>query len=105
MKRTLPRLTLALSVLFMCLLGLLCLAPLTGCTSMSKLAKELAKDPATVSIDVRSVYGTMTFRRSNASSNHSATVSADGSIVVDNIAGKPPTATEAILLRMVPAQR
>lgn len=73
----------------------------SGCGGLPKFARELAKDPATVSVDVRSLYGSITFRRSNVSSNHSATVTSDGSITVENIA-RPDNATDTILKRMVP---
>lgn len=90
MKRTLTLLT-----------AIACLAMFNGCTGMSKLAKELAKDPATVSIDVQTLYGSMTFRRSNASSNHSSTVSGDGSITVDNIHRATPPLVSADYLGIV----
>jgi len=49
---------------------------------------------------VRSLYGSVTFRRSNASSNHSASVTSDGSITVDNIYKREEIQTE-LLRRMV----
>jgi hypothetical protein len=47
---------------------LLLICPLVGCstTNISKLVRELAKDPATVAISVQSVYGTMYFMRTVA---------------------------------------
>lgn len=43
----------------------LCLLFLTGCTTtnITKLVRELAKDPAAVAIQITSVYGTVTFVR------------------------------------------
>jgi hypothetical protein len=49
-------------------IAMLCLLLLTGCstTNITKLVKELAKDPATVALSVQSVYGTIYFMRTGA---------------------------------------
>jgi len=45
------------------IIALLSLLLLTGCTNLSKVVKELAKDPNTVAISLTTVYGTMHFIR------------------------------------------
>lgn len=45
------------------LLLLIPLLALTGCVSMSKLAEQLKQDPATVDIDVSTIYGQFRFHR------------------------------------------
>jgi hypothetical protein len=40
-------------------ISLLCLLLLTGCANLSKVVKELAKDPNTVAISLTTVYGTL----------------------------------------------
>jgi hypothetical protein len=66
-------------------LGLCAVALLaTGCTSgMSKMAKALANDKATVTGSVTSIYGTMKFVRTNPQgTNQSVTVSPDGTVTI-----------------------
>ena len=57
---------------------------LTGCssTNIAKLTKELAKDPAIVSVQVRSVYGTVNFVRVGTTTN-GVVVSPDGTVKVN----------------------
>lgn len=54
---------------------------LTGCstTNITKLVKELAKDPAIVTVRVSSVYGTVNFTRIGGHTNI-VTVTPDGTI-------------------------
>ncbi len=61
----------------------LCLS-LCGCsaTNISRLSRELAKDPAIVSVQVRSVYGTVNFVRVGTTTN-GVTVSPDGTVTVN----------------------
>lgn len=56
------------------LLAALTLLPASGCMSVPNLARELAKDPATVSITVNTIYGTLRFVRTVALTNQSVTV-------------------------------
>lgn len=55
-----------------------------GCstTNITKLTKELAKDPAIVSVRVGSVYGTLNFVRVGVTTN-GVTVSPDGTVSVN----------------------
>jgi hypothetical protein len=61
------------------LLPLLC-----GCssTNITKLVGALKNDPATVCVNVSSVYGTVRFTRTNPRTNETVTVSPDGTIVI-----------------------
>lgn len=61
------------------LLALALLVSITGCVNMPKIAKELAKDDATVSIKVNTIYGTASFFRAMPRTN-SLSVSPDGTI-------------------------
>jgi hypothetical protein len=56
-----------------------------GCTTaaLRGLTRELAKDPATVSLRITTVYGTVTFARANPGTNSLPhNVNADGTITV-----------------------
>ena len=70
-------------------LSTLALALTTGCISnggLANLAKSLAQDPATVSIRITTVYGTLYFTRTNPGSNTLAhSIAPDGTVT----AGKP----------------
>lgn len=54
---------------------------LCGCssTNVSSLVKALAKDPATVSVRIRSIYGSVDFVRVGGATN-SVSISPDGTI-------------------------
>ncbi len=62
---------------------------LSGCstTNITDLAKALANDPAIVSGQVASVYGTVKFSRVGSVTNCLVTVSPDGTITVDGRMG------------------
>jgi hypothetical protein len=64
------------------LLGLL--LPLTGCVSVGKLVAELKNDPATVSVSITTIYGTVKFVRIGflTATNGSASVMPDGSVIL-----------------------
>jgi hypothetical protein len=64
------------------LLAALTLLP--GCMThnLTTFTKALAGDPATVMVDLRSVYGTLRFVRTNPGTNQSAVVSPDGTVTV-----------------------
>ncbi len=68
---------------------LLCIAPLLllsgGCssTNINELAKTVAGDPAIISAQIASVYGTVKFSRVGSVTNCLVTVSPDGTISVD----------------------
>lgn len=58
---------------------------LTGCssTNITKLVEQLKNDPATVSVHVTTVYGTVSFNRvGTLKPNQSETVSPDGTITI-----------------------
>lgn len=57
---------------------------LTGCssTNITKLVGALAKDPAIVSINVPTMYGTVKFTRVGSQTN-SVTISSDGEVRVN----------------------
>lgn len=59
---------------------------LTGCTStnITKLVGALSKDPATVSVSVQSVYGTMKFVRTNPEPGQAVVVTPDGTVTIKN---------------------
>ena len=57
----------------------------TGCsaTNISKLVTAIGKDPASVSLRVTSVYGTVTYTRTNPMTNSLAhSLAPDGTIIV-----------------------
>ena len=63
----------------------------TGCMTgqMNKVVTALGKDPATVSIRVTSIYGTITFVRTNPQTNSLPhNVSPDGAVTV-SVPAKP----------------
>jgi len=57
---------------------------LCGCssTNISRLASELAKDDATVIVNVGTVYGTMKVIRTNPRTNQTVTISPDGTVAI-----------------------
>lgn len=58
---------------------------LSGCSSMPKIVRELAKDPSTAHLSVTTIYGTINVTRINANTNsvpHS--INSDGSVKVGN---------------------
>jgi uncharacterized lipoprotein YmbA len=65
-------------------LALLSALAFTGCssTNITKLAQQLKDDPATVSVTVSSIYGTVRFVRTNTRTNQTLTVSPDGTVSV-----------------------
>ena len=67
-------------------LGLSLIPLMPGCstTNITELVKSLSKDPATVSVSVQSVYGTMKFVRTAPLSNQVVTVGSDGTVTVKN---------------------
>jgi len=67
------------NVLFVIPVALLC-----GCspTNISNLVKAVAKDPATVTIKVSSVYGTVSYTRVGLMTNETASVASDGSVIL-----------------------
>ncbi len=77
------RFTRTLRRLWFCLLPFaLCLA--SGCVNLAKTVKELAKDPATTHLSVRSIYVTIEVERTNPLTNtlpHS--IGKDGAITVN----------------------
>ena len=66
------------------LLLILPLVLLCGCspTNISNLVKAVAKDPATVTIKVSSVYGTVSYTRVGLMTNETASVASDGSVIL-----------------------
>lgn len=61
----------------------LLLPALCGCISAGKLARELAKDPATVSLRLSTPWGALDFVRLNPGTNTPAyTVARDGTVTV-----------------------
>jgi hypothetical protein len=58
------------------------LLSLTGCLSAPRLARELSKDNAAVSVRVTSIYGTATILRANPDCCHKAVLSPDGTITI-----------------------
>ena len=54
----------------------------SGCVSASKLARELAKDPATVHVSIRSIYVNIEIDRANPMTNSLPHSVKDGAIVV-----------------------
>jgi hypothetical protein len=63
---------------------LLLLPLLAGCssTNITALVGALKDDPATVSVNVSSVYGTLRFIRTNPRTNETVTVSPDGTVTI-----------------------
>lgn len=58
---------------------------LSGCSSMPKIVRELAKDPATTHLTVTTIYGTINLTRVNAGTNTVAhSINSDGSLKVGN---------------------
>jgi len=59
---------------------------LPGCTGptrgMASLVKQLKNDPATVSVSLSTVYGTLKFIRLNPGTNTETTVTPDGTVTV-----------------------
>jgi hypothetical protein len=53
------------------ILAIVSLFILTGCMSITKLEKELAKDPAAVHLEVRSIYGIVILDRNFPSDTNS----------------------------------
>lgn len=53
-----------------------------GCMSVGSLVKELAHDPATVSVQVMTPYGSLKFVRTNPSTNQSVVVDPTGVITI-----------------------
>jgi len=73
--------------------SVLILAALTGCstTNISDLTKALANDPATVQVNVSSVYGTLRFTRvGNQPGTGKTTVAPDGTITMEPPAASAP---------------
>jgi hypothetical protein len=68
------------------LLIIACLLGGAGCSTqknLTALVKALGNDPATVNIRVTSVYGTMTFTRTNPTTNSLPhTINPDGTVTV-----------------------
>lgn len=58
------------------------LALLSGCCNLHKVVRELAKDPATASFSVTSIYGTVNVRRANPVPGMSSVISPDGTLQV-----------------------
>jgi hypothetical protein len=59
---------------------------LCGCTgagsSMTSLVKQLKGDPATVSVNLTTIYGTLKFVRTNPGTNTETAVTPDGTVTV-----------------------
>lgn len=56
---------------------------LTGCTNgVAGVARALAKDPATVSVKINTIYGTASLVRVGVQTNNSVTVSPDGTVTI-----------------------
>lgn len=68
------------------LAGALCvgLFTLTGCAGMSKVAKELKGDPATVASELVTPYGNHKFFRTQVGTNQTLTRSPDGTIKIES---------------------
>lgn len=67
---------------FVLLLPLLIAA--TGCNSMPKIITALGKDPATVTVRVTTIYGTIYYTRTNPGTNTAPHIIApDGSVRVE----------------------
>lgn len=64
------------------LLAFIVMAALTGCVGLSKTVRELAKDPATAHIAIRSIYVTIEIDRTAPRTNTMPHVVKDGSISV-----------------------
>lgn len=54
----------------------------SGCMSSGKLVRELARDNASVSVDVMTPYGSARLRRANPPPGGSATITPDGTLTV-----------------------
>jgi hypothetical protein len=83
-------------------LSLLAAVVLTGCisgcstTNISELTKALANDPATVQVNVSSIYGTLRFTRVGGQSVGSkTTVAPDGTITMTPAEAAPVVAPAA----------
>lgn len=65
------------------LLILVCLLPLAvGCTSTKGLVRELAKDNASVVVNISTIYGTARLVRANPPPGGSASITPDGTLQV-----------------------
>lgn len=60
----------------------LALVTTTGCANLPKVVRELAKDPATAHISIRSIYATIEIDRTAPRTNTMPHVVKDGSISV-----------------------
>lgn len=63
-------------------LAVLVTLPLTGCMSFTGLVKQLAKDPAVVSLKVRTLYGSGELVRAGSNTN-SVQITEEGEVVVN----------------------
>lgn len=66
------------------ILLLITLALASGCITAGRLAKELSKDNATVSVRVTTIYGTVQVFRSNPLAEHSVTFDTDGRPIIES---------------------
>lgn len=67
------------------LIALLLTLAATGCCNLSKLAKELKDDPASVGLSVNTLYGSgRLFRTGLHSTNATTTINADGIVIKTN---------------------
>ncbi len=64
------------------LIGSLLLSLSVGCVSAEKLAKELSRDNATVSVSVTTIYGTVRVWRANPMESHAVTFGPDGTPII-----------------------
>ena len=66
------------------LLCILSLIALTGCssTNISKLVQALAKDPSTSVVKITTIYGNVSYTRVGLLTNETASVAADGSVIL-----------------------
>jgi hypothetical protein len=62
------------------LIGLAFIA--SGCVSKGRIARELAKDDATLVWDITSIYGRSRLIRSNPKPNHSVTITPEGVVTI-----------------------
>jgi ABC-type Fe3+-hydroxamate transport system substrate-binding protein len=59
---------------------------LTGCrTGFDKIVKEAAKDPATASITVTTIYGNFVWHRSNPVPGMNSSIGPDGTLIVGTV--------------------
>lgn len=73
-----PKLPLSIGYFFLLAMAA---SGLTGCVSPSRLARDLSKDGATISINVTTIYGTMHIFRSNPL-NNTVNVNPDGTFTI-----------------------